>query len=357
MKYSYAAPSARTASLEDMAAHAQNWLFNAAAPLWRAELRGRAPLFPERLSMQGERDVCPHRLFVQARHIFSYCELGRLGWNGPWQEMVHANIDFLLERGRRADGFYVHRFDHEGEVLDARADLYDQGFVLLALAYAGRALSRPDLFAAAENLGDALHKNWRLPHGGYFEGEIAVCPPHRQNPHMHLLESFIALHEASAAPRWRDDAEYIAGLCSRSFLHSESGALLEYFDGKLSPLEGEDGRIVEPGHCFEWAWLFDGERGGIGQIGEIAEESEAIRVEGGLQAFEEQAAESGLTARKKFARPRSIGSHRWKARRRGRRNGREDGASTPAPKCAGWPGRRSALRACGDWRPAWSRPQ
>ena len=34
-----------------------------------------------------------------------------------------------------------------------------------------------------------------------------------------------------------------------------------------------------------------GERGGIGQIGEIAEESEALRVEGGLHAFEEQAAE------------------------------------------------------------------
>jgi mannose/cellobiose epimerase-like protein (N-acyl-D-glucosamine 2-epimerase family) len=257
MNYSYAALGERMASLEDMAAHAQNWLFNAAAHRWRAELGDRTPLFPERLSMQGERDVCPHRLFVQARHIFSYCELGRLGWSGPWREMVRANIDFLLERGRRADGFYVHRFDHKGEVLDGRADLYDQAFMLLALAYAGRALSRPDLFVAAESLGDALHKSWRHAHGGYFEGEIAVCPPYRQNPHMHLLESFIALYEASGAQRWRDDAEHIAGLCSRSFLHSESGALLEYFDGELSPVEGEDGRIVEPGHCFEWAWLFE----------------------------------------------------------------------------------------------------
>ena len=34
-----------------------------------------------------------------------------------------------------------------------------------------------------------------------------------------------------------------------------------------------------------------GERIGIGQIGEITEESEALRVEGGLQAFEEQATE------------------------------------------------------------------
>ena len=60
--------------------------------------------------------------------------------------MVDANVGFLVERGRRADGFYVHRFDHKGGVLDARADLYDQAFMLLALAYAGRALQRSDLF-------------------------------------------------------------------------------------------------------------------------------------------------------------------------------------------------------------------
>ena len=147
---------------------------------------------------------------MQARHVFSYCELGRLGWKGPWREMVHANVDFLVERGRRADGFYIHRFDHKGEVFDGRADLYDQAFMLLALAHAGRALERPELFAVAEELGDALEKAWRLPHGGYFEGEIAVCPPYRQNPHMHLLECFIALHTATGAPRWRRDAEHIA---------------------------------------------------------------------------------------------------------------------------------------------------
>lgn len=250
-------PSRAAPNLEDIAVHARDWLFEAAAHLWRAELRGETPLFPERLSIDGEKEACPHRLFVQARHVFSYCEFGRLGWSGPWREMVHANIDFLLERGRRADGFYVHRFDHGGEVFDSRADLYDQAFMLLAFAHAARALGRPELFAAAEELGDALHERWRLPHGGYFEGEIAVCPPYRQNPHMHLLESFIALYNSSGAPRWRRDAKHIAGLCARSFLHSESGALLEYFDVELSPIEGEDGRIVEPGHCFEWAWLFE----------------------------------------------------------------------------------------------------
>ena len=62
-------------------------------------------------------------------------------------------------------------------MFDRRADLYDQAFMLLAFAHAGRSLGRPELFAVAEELCDVLEKSWRLPHGGYYEGEIAVCPP------------------------------------------------------------------------------------------------------------------------------------------------------------------------------------
>ena len=248
---------AESTSLRRLAAEAREWLFEAAAPRWRATLGSEPPLFPERQSICAEREACPHRLFVQARHIFSYCELGRHGWEGPWREMVGANVDFLLARGRRADGFYIHKFEPDGAVHDPRADLYDQAFMLLAFAHAGRALRRPDLFACAEALGDALERTWRLPHGGYYEGEIAACPPYRQNPHMHLLESFIALHVASGASRWREAAEQIAKLCSSRFLDKEAGALLEYFDADLRPLDGDEGRIVEPGHCFEWAWLFE----------------------------------------------------------------------------------------------------
>ena len=244
-------------TLQGLSEHAREWLFEAAARRWGVELDGPAPLFPERMSIGGEREACPHRLFVQARHLFAYCEIGRLGWSGPWREMAAANIDFLVGRGRRADGFYIHRFDHRGDVFDARANLYDQAFMLLALAVAGRALDRPDLFGAAEELGDALERSWRLPSGVYREGEIALSPPHRQNPHMHLLEAFIALHDATADPRWRRDAERLARLGAQSFLHSETGALIEAFDASLRPIGGEEGDVVEPGHCFEWAWLFE----------------------------------------------------------------------------------------------------
>ena len=92
--------------------------------------------------------------------------------------MVHANVDFLIERGSPPHGFYIRRFDHKGEVLDARADLYDQAFMLLALAHAGRALARPDLFAAPRSrdaLEGAGDDPWRLFRGR--DRRLPTLPP------------------------------------------------------------------------------------------------------------------------------------------------------------------------------------
>ena len=46
-------------------------------------------------------------------------------------------------------------------------------------------------------------------------------------------------------------------LASDKFIDPSTGALLEYFTDELDPAAGVEGRIVEPGHCFEWAWLFE----------------------------------------------------------------------------------------------------
>ena len=39
------------------------------------------------------------------------------------------------------------------------------------------------------------------------------------------------------------------------FIDRETGALREFFDHDWAPMPGDKGRIVEPGHQFEWAWL------------------------------------------------------------------------------------------------------
>ena len=124
---------------------------------------------------------------------------------------------------------------------DARADLYDQAFMLLALAHAGRALGRPDLFAVAEALDDALERTGACPTAAITRarsrsarrtGRTRTCICSRASSRWTMR---------AATARWRRDAEHVARLCARSFLHPETGALLEYFDAEPRSGRGRGG--------------------------------------------------------------------------------------------------------------------
>jgi mannose-6-phosphate isomerase len=128
--------------------------------------------------------------------------------------------------------------------------------VTFALAHAGRVLQRADCLAAAEGLIDWLEAHWSHPSGGFLEGDISPTPPRRQNPHMHLFEAFLALHAATGKAMHLERAGRIATLFQLRFFDAEAGALPEYFDEAWRPMPDDMGRIVEPGHHFEWSWLF-----------------------------------------------------------------------------------------------------
>lgn len=241
----------------DTAEGARNWLFSVAAPLWSTRGRTASGLFAERMTLAGEPDDSYFRVFVQARHIFSFATAGRMGWNGPWQSLIGETIETIVKNARRTDGFFVHRLDATAAPLDPRADLYDQAFVLFALANAGAALGDGHWFDVAEELLGTIEKKWTHPAGGFTEGEIVDPRVRRQNPHMHLLEATMALAEASGRKRFDALAETIADLAAARFIDPSTGALLEYFTDSLEPAPGGEGQIVEPGHCFEWAWLFE----------------------------------------------------------------------------------------------------
>ena len=244
-------------TLEDVSDEVRSWLLEEAAPLWSSRGRTRSGLFAERMTLAGEPDAQYFRTFVQARHIFSFVQIGQMGWTGPWRDLVAETVETLVRQAKRSDGFFVHRLDVDSNPLDERADLYDQAFVLFALGTAGGALGRSDWFDEAEALHNRLEAKWAHPLGGFREGEIADSRIRRQNPHMHLFEAFLALGEASGREKFHDAARSIATLASEKFIDPNTGALLEYFTEDLQPAEGVEGRIAEPGHCFEWAWLFE----------------------------------------------------------------------------------------------------
>jgi mannose-6-phosphate isomerase len=92
--------------------------------------------------------------------------------------------------------------------------------------------------------------------GQGFESGVPASLPLQSNPHMHLFEAALAGCEVcSERAQWKVLADEIAELALTKFIDPHTGALREFFDAQWNPAPGAQGRIVEPGHQYEWAWL------------------------------------------------------------------------------------------------------
>ena len=242
--------------LQTAARRLGSWLERSALPLWWAagadHARGG---FFELLDQQGRPVPAPRRMRVQARQAFVYATAGLAGWTGPWRTAVAHGLNALAERYRRPDGLYRTLADDDGAQLDERAFLYDQAFVLLALAAAAKAGVEPRRCTAnAAELRGTLCERFSRPGGGFLEQEQRGST-FQSNPHMHLLEAALAWCEADGDREWESLADSIVRICLVHFIDAESGMLREFFDEAGAPIGGFPGRIIEPGHQFEWAWL------------------------------------------------------------------------------------------------------
>jgi len=103
-------------------------------------------------------------------------------------------------------------------------------------------------------LRDKLYETLKQPVAG-FEESVPRTVPLLSNSHMHLFEASLAWIEAGGDAQWRAMADEIAHLALATFIDPVSGGLREYHDGDWNSAPGVAGRIVEPGHQFEWAWL------------------------------------------------------------------------------------------------------
>lgn len=133
--------------------------------------------------------------------------------------------------------------DPAGTPIDAAAYLYEQAFVLLALAAPGDT-------EAATTLRGRLDV-FRHARGGFRE---AGEHPFQANAQMHLFEAALEWEAAGGDAGWSTLADELAELALRRFIDPATGALSEFFDAEWRPLAGPAG-LIEPGHQFEWAWL------------------------------------------------------------------------------------------------------
>lgn len=228
------------------------WLRLRALPAWSTLGQAETGLFAEALTLDSRAGRGPHRARVQTRQIFVYVQAGLLGWQGPWRRIASAGLARLRDIYLRDDGLCRTLVSDSGAPLDDTAMLYDQAFVLLALATAHTAgLDDAALESTAVRLRAGLLDR-ALPNGGFAE---AGDHPYQANAHMHLLEACLAWEAAGGDAGWSELADRLVALAFKAFIDPEGGFLREFFRADWTPAEGNDGTLVEPGHQFEWAWL------------------------------------------------------------------------------------------------------
>jgi mannose/cellobiose epimerase-like protein (N-acyl-D-glucosamine 2-epimerase family) len=243
------------ARIQELQSRFCDWLCDAAYPLWSTRGVDPAGGFHERLGQDGKPLVEPRRSRVNPRQAYCFAVAPSLGWRGDAAGMVKHGLDYWFAKYQRPDGLFRTLVNADGSVKDDRVLLYDQAFGLLAFNVAALVTDRAERERQALDLHTLIFKHLKRPGGG-FETGIPPSLPLQSNPHMHLFEAALAGCEVcSESSLWKPLADELAELALSRFIDAQSGALREYFDEQWNPAAGVQGRIVEPGHQFEWAWL------------------------------------------------------------------------------------------------------
>ncbi|HEY1735523.1 MAG TPA: AGE family epimerase/isomerase, partial [Methylovirgula sp.] len=236
-------------------ADVEAYLVKDALPFWSSQGTYPNGCFVEHLDLAGK-PVDPGftRVRVQARqiYVFSHAEMAGI-FRRP--ELCARAVDFFIRSAWLGpDRGFAKLIARDGTLIDGSSDLYDISFALFALAWHYRVARDPRCLTIAHETLDFLEREMKHPSGGYYN-DAARSLPRQQNPHMHLTEAMNAWFEASGDNRFLDLATTLVDLIDRRFCDPVSGALLEYFNEDWTPIKGEKGEIVEPGHQFEWAWI------------------------------------------------------------------------------------------------------
>ena len=244
--------------IRQLSAELIKWQNDEALTIWHTEGvdLAKGECFEAIDLVDGKATDAPRRARIVPRQIYSFLEGARLGWNGPAEEIATGLFDWFTGTYLTRAGYIAAAANLKNEITDDTFDLYNQAFALFGFANIAASVESRKALAEehAANLLNYLLENYRHSEAGFREANPDKQPL-CSNPHMHMFEACLAWEAVSDDPVWTELADEIAELAMNSFIDPISGGLREFFDLDWSPMPGDKGRIMEPGHQFEWAWL------------------------------------------------------------------------------------------------------
>ena len=240
--------------LSKQAARYEEWLHQASAPLWWKNNRLSNGAFFEALDFEGQpvKDN-RSRVRVQARQIYAFSLAWKLGYR---KKSLPAKLERSIERFLATclgpEGLPGREVDIERGVLtQARPDLYNTAFALMALAQSRKVVKGRVVDGPIGKMLDALDRHLAHEEGNGYREFLPANTIRLQNPHMHLFESFLVLYKITGNPEVHDRAEMLLNFIRDTFFDEAAGVVQE----KANPaLEMQTGQY-EPGHSMEWVWL------------------------------------------------------------------------------------------------------
>lgn len=244
----------------DRRARIKTWLSEDILPHW-LENAWDEPTgsFVESLTLSGDSEpererrgrVCP-------RQIYSFAAASRLGFDpdGRASDLVLKGLQYLNTTARAPLGGWAHKLGANGRPIDTRRDFYDHAFVALASAEAYAATGETLALEIAEEAFALIDQLFSAPDGrGWRDTETGDPGGRASNPHMHLLEASLAMFAVTGDPAALERSQTIVTLLEADMFDYELGAVQENFDARWVATTDPQSARIEPGHCYEWAYL------------------------------------------------------------------------------------------------------
>lgn len=270
---------------------AENHLVNELLPFWIQRMidfenGGYITHFDERGNDTGEDEKS---LIAQTRCLFTLSSAHRAGYGeGKLAVMAKHGFDFLIQKMWDAEyGGFFWMANRKGEILNDQKIIYGHSFAIYSLSEYTLATGDTRGVEYAEKVFDLLQKHGAdTLYGGYWEmfhRNWNLCGPGSQggdrktlDVHMHLMEAFTTLFEATGKQVHRRKLREIIGLLLNKIIHPKYKTGIPQFfqDWSIAPQikfdiiwgwdrfseEGQKGNATDNtcfGHNAEFAWLLN----------------------------------------------------------------------------------------------------
>ncbi|MCB5161932.1 AGE family epimerase/isomerase [Marinomonas algarum] len=194
------------------------------------------------------------RLLTQCRQLYTFSHASQMHPASEWEAKLTPLFDFIVDH-YFVDGRWIFSLNDDLSIKDTHSDAYALAFVLLSFSHYYKTTGDERAISYMQKTHHFLLDNMQAESGGFYEAyPVDMAQIRRQNPHMHLLEGYIAAYHATQDDAYKNVIQSLLDLTLEHFYHKDSKTLREFFTPDWLP-DPTTGHQVEPGHHFEWVWL------------------------------------------------------------------------------------------------------